>query len=344
MRGLIVNSEHKLMLAEDIPMPQINEYEALVRVECCAICNGTDKEIIRGTLAEASRYPLVLGHESVGIIEKVGERVRHLNIGDRVLRPYQKDSKKYASSWGGFSEYAVVTDALSMLEDGFPVSDHYGLTQQVVDPRINAVDASVMITLKETFAAMARMNVKAGQRILILGSGPVGLCMAQVAHLYAAACIGVVGRNTLTLGIAHGTPAKVFNICQPEDMNQLHRDWRGRTDHFVDTVGKADTMVLGQSLLSVDGMLNVYGLGTSKQITIPMVGMRNFGLRFLQWPTIASEQAAHKPVQEGVLTKKLSPRSLVSHIIPIECFEEGFTAIREKRAAKVILTMHGKGE
>ena len=48
MKGLIVNEDGSLRLADDLPVPEIGPYEALVKTECCMICNGTDLEIIKG--------------------------------------------------------------------------------------------------------------------------------------------------------------------------------------------------------------------------------------------------------------------------------------------------------
>lgn len=61
MKGLVVTSDKKIELVSDIPMPEIGAYEALVKMECCMICNGTDMEIIRGELPEAPNFPLMLG-------------------------------------------------------------------------------------------------------------------------------------------------------------------------------------------------------------------------------------------------------------------------------------------
>ena len=52
MRGLVVEKNGIVHLADDIPMPEIGPYEALVKIECCMICNGTDVEIIKGELTE----------------------------------------------------------------------------------------------------------------------------------------------------------------------------------------------------------------------------------------------------------------------------------------------------
>ena len=174
MKGIIVEKDGTIRLADDIPMPEPGPYEALVKIESCMICNGTDMEIIRGELPEAQVFPTVLGHESAGRVVKIGEKVKAYKIGDMVVRASLPSTDKYASSWGGFSEYGLVTDAKAMEADGKSYSP--GLTQQVVPDGITAIQASLMITLKETCSAVNRMNVKKEDHIMIVGDGPVGLC------------------------------------------------------------------------------------------------------------------------------------------------------------------------
>lgn len=56
MKGIIVEKDGTIRLADDIPMPEPGPYEALVKIESCMICNGTDMEIIRGELPEAQVF------------------------------------------------------------------------------------------------------------------------------------------------------------------------------------------------------------------------------------------------------------------------------------------------
>ena len=131
MKGLIVTADHTVQLVDDIPMPEIGPYEALVRIDCCMICNGTDMEILRGQLPEAAEYPLMLGHESAGHVIRIGEKVRSFQPGDQVIRACLPSNARYASSWGSFSEYGVVLDYAAAAADGLPENRiRGGMTQQ----------------------------------------------------------------------------------------------------------------------------------------------------------------------------------------------------------------------
>ncbi len=68
--------------AQEVPMPKIGEYDALVKIAACAFCNGTDSHIIEGTFPFISPLPVILGHESVGQVVEVGSKVRNYKAGD----------------------------------------------------------------------------------------------------------------------------------------------------------------------------------------------------------------------------------------------------------------------
>jgi len=69
----------------DIPDPVPSPYQAVIRSEAACICNATDAEIVARRLPEVSRYPALLGHENVGVVVSVGERVVSYTPGDRVV-------------------------------------------------------------------------------------------------------------------------------------------------------------------------------------------------------------------------------------------------------------------
>lgn len=74
----------------EVPKPdKVGPYDCLVRVTACGLCSSTDLKIIyNGSVAQNTiTYPTLLGHEGVGVIEQVGEKVRYLKPGDRVTSP-----------------------------------------------------------------------------------------------------------------------------------------------------------------------------------------------------------------------------------------------------------------
>ena len=73
-----------------------------------------------GHFPGVDKYPLVLGHESAGIVEAVGAKVRNFQLGQRAIGGLVFDFSDpgYASGWGGFCEYTLANDHDAMVADG----------------------------------------------------------------------------------------------------------------------------------------------------------------------------------------------------------------------------------
>lgn len=336
MKGLVVTSDKKIELVSDIPMPEIGAYEALVKTECSMICNGTDMEIIRGKLPEAPNFPLMLGHESAGRVVAVGAKVTTYKIGDRVIRASLPDNEKYYSAWGGFAEYGVAVDTAAMRRDG--LENRSGLTQQVVEKEITSVQASLMITLKETCSAIRRAGIQEKDVVLIVGDGPVGLCFLSNLKLLGIENVMMLGNRRSSLEVAKRLGAvDVFWNKDAMEKARLKETHGGRVTIYLDTIGSTDTIGQGMDFVAADGKIVVYGLGTGSNLQLDLKDMRNFSLQFVQWPIEECEMLTHDFVSEGILSGKIKTDELVTHRLPLEEYEAGFAAILEKRALKVAL-------
>ena len=114
----------------DIPVPEISEKEVLVKIRTAGV-NPLDNMIIRGEvkLIVSYSFPLVMGNEFVGIIEKIGSAVKGFAAGDRVYgrMPLQKI--------GAFAEYAAI-DASAIAKVPEYLSDEFILVLPKVGQRL----------------------------------------------------------------------------------------------------------------------------------------------------------------------------------------------------------------
>jgi propanol-preferring alcohol dehydrogenase len=86
MRAMILSAPRQPLRLTDLPVPKPNPEQVLIRVHACAVCR-TDLHIVDGELTQP-KLPLVLGHQIVGTIEGIGERVKQFTIGQRVGVPW----------------------------------------------------------------------------------------------------------------------------------------------------------------------------------------------------------------------------------------------------------------
>lgn len=145
------------------------------------------------------QYPFVLGHETIGIVDAVGEKVRSFKVGDRVVGGLllSPTDSAYGSGWGDFSEYTLAGDHRAMVEDQVATSAHgwfevYEI-MRVVPPPIAVEDAVMLCTWREVYGAFGDFSLKAGDDILVYGGGPVGLSFVKFARLLDESISALVG-------------------------------------------------------------------------------------------------------------------------------------------------------
>lgn len=178
MKAAIMRAPGQLLL-EDVPEPACPPSGALIKVEACSVC-GTDVKMLEHGHKDL-RYPRILGHEIVGRVVDLRADADDVHIGDRVqvwpgiscgnCRPCQRGNDNQCVSQGilgfnldgGFAEYVALPPGNVQ---------HHGLNPvgEDADP--------VLLSLSEPLAcclnAQALTGVSEGDRVLILGGGPVG--------------------------------------------------------------------------------------------------------------------------------------------------------------------------
>src|SRR5208282_4214213 len=173
---------------EEVPVPDVGPGEILVRVHTCGIC-GTDlKKISTGSHSA----PRIFGHETSGVIAKVGEGVHKFSVGERVVvfhhipcrECYYCRHKTFAQcstykkvgctagfepSGGGFAEYVRVMDWI--VEKG---------TVRIPDGT-SFEQASFAEPVNTCIKGIETLRLEAGETVLVMGQGPIGLILATLA-------------------------------------------------------------------------------------------------------------------------------------------------------------------
>ena len=169
-----------------VPQPAPGPYQAKVRTELSCLCNSTDTKLIEGHFPGIEEYPLLLGHETVGVVESVGAKVRSFKPGDRVVGGLLLEPDgAYASGFGGFSEYVLAGDHAAMVADGVADeasgwADVYEI-QRVVPPPIPVEAALMLCTWREVYAAFEGLRSNTLRSVVVSVSThgcSVGLSMS----------------------------------------------------------------------------------------------------------------------------------------------------------------------
>ena len=264
------------------PIPDVGVTDALIRITTTTIC-GTDVHILKGEYPVAKG--LTIGHEPVGVIEKLGSAVTGYEEGQRVIAgaitpsghsyaslcgchsqdgPGTRHGFKAMGGWrfgntidGCQAEYVLVPDAIANLS---PVPDHLSDEQVLMCPDI----------MSTGFAGAERGQVRIGDIVAVFALGPIGLCAVAGAKLMGATTI--IGVDTVParmdaarrLGADH-----VIDFATMDPVAEILRLTDGRgVDVAVEALGKQGTFQSALRVLRPGGTLSSLGV-YSGDLVIP---------------------------------------------------------------------------
>ena len=267
MRALITDGAGGIRM-EDMPMPKLGEFDSLVRIEACGICNTTDRELANGVQPYHSDYPAVLGHESVGVVVETGPGVTTFKPGDRVSRPCRifsgENENGIYSCWGGFAEYGIVRDGRAMAAAGFAgAADDYTMQRQNIVPAgLDVRSAVAALSLAETASWTRAVCGLAGKRVCVAGTGMAGMSIGLWCKLAGAEKVIVTGRRDSRLETARRICADaVVNVCGGGDAARMIADAAGgQVDVFCEASGDRGQRALAHAVLAHGGCFARYAV------------------------------------------------------------------------------------
>ena len=343
MLAVAVTSLNQLEIVQ-IPEPTPGPYQARVKTEIACLCNMTDRKLIEGHFPGVDQYPLLLGHETVGIVDAVGTKVRNFKVGDRLVGGLLLTSTDpaYGSGWGGFSGYTLAGDHQAMVEDGVANAEHgwvevYEIMRSV--PRTISIEDAVMLcTWREVYGAFGDFHLSAGDNILLYGAGPVGLSFVKFARLLGLGEIYAVDRHAEKRQRALEMGADAAFAPDSLELRQLLDKRRGSFDAVIDAVGRESIINAALPLIKLGGSVCVYGVIDSPSIRLDKQNAPyNFNLLIHQWPTRARERAAQEPLIAWIEAGKLSYREFAPVEFPITDISAAFENLKANHPIKTLL-------
>lgn len=282
MKAAVFVEKNRIVLDEK-PVPDIGPMDALIRITTTTIC-GTDVHILKG------EYPvepgLTIGHEPVGIIEKLGSAVQGYEEGQRVIAgAITPSGHSYASldgchsqcgagtrhgwkplgGWrfgntidGSQAEYLRVPDAMANLT---PVPD--GLTDEQV-----LMCPDIMST---GFSGAESGKIRIGDTVAIFAQGPIGLCATAGAKLMGATTIIVVETVPARIAVAKKMGADiVIDFKKVDPVAEILRLTEGRgVDVAIEALGTQGTFEGCLRVLRPGGTLSSLGVYSS-DLSLPL--------------------------------------------------------------------------
>jgi len=258
MKACVLFNKHDLKVT-DFPIPEFNENTVMIKVKYCGIC-GTDIHKYEGKAGSRPvKYPVPLGHEVSGIVEKVGSKVNKFKVGDRVtVDPnyscgncwYCQNNKKHLcqNSKGvvkGMAEYICPPQ-----ENVYKIPDTLSL-----------IDASLTEPVSCCIHGIDLLDVKLGDTVAIIGLGAIGQLMLQLLSHNAAGNIIVIETNEAKREIAYKLGATLFINPNSEDINECIKKANiENIQKVIECVGIIPTAITAINIASKGATVVLFGV------------------------------------------------------------------------------------
>jgi len=339
---------------DDKSIPDVGPNDALVRITTTTIC-GTDVHILKGEYPVAKG--LTVGHEPVGVIEKLGRNVHGYAEGERVIAGaicpsgysnacldglLAQDGQSAAhglkpmGGWrfgntidGAQAEYVLVPDAMANLA---PVPD--GLTDEQV-----LMCPDIMST---GFAGAEAANIKIGDSVAVFAQGPIGLCATAGAKLKGATTIFAVETVPERMEMASRMGADVvidFRKVDPADEIMRLTDGRG-VDAAIEALGTQGTFESCLRVLKPGGTLSSLGVYSS-DLTIPLAAFHaGLGDSKIVTSLCPGGKERMRRLMNVIASSRVDLNPLVTHRFKLDHIEEAYELFANQRdgVLKVAIT------
>ncbi|MBT2523353.1 zinc-binding dehydrogenase [Arthrobacter sp. ISL-28] len=241
MKAWLLDEVHGSLRKAEVPVPKAGPGQVVVKVKASGLCHS-DVGYIEGVIPLAIPLPVILGHEASGIISEVGESVLGYSVGDAVASAISGDDAPGVSRDGAYAEYILVTaQRLVRLPEGLSWSQAAAAT-----------DAG----LTSYTGVKVHGEVKAGDRVGIVGLGGLGMTGARIAVLLGATVYGVEPKQSSWDDARANGVTEVF-----EDVSALEGM---DLDVVIDFAGFGTTTSGAIRAVRADGIVVLVGLGKAE--------------------------------------------------------------------------------
>ncbi|KAL6247646.1 hypothetical protein RBB50_004994 [Rhinocladiella similis] len=294
MRALKILQGERTPTLENVEVPEIGPHDVLIKVKAAGLTPGPFNLASSGRL---THLPMTLGHEVAGVVEAVGESVRHVQPGSRVrIHPglscrsceFCLSDRDHMCAQGGIMGFQGFSDDI-------PLFEHYrngGLADYVRAPEwsVDKLPENVSFELGSKVHDLAtalnvlrQADLQPGSTVIVTAcTGGMGASVLKIAHFFGVHRLILVGRSMQRLEAV----ANLTSIhCDFVALDQLSEDWATKGELVKELkkilpVGGADAIIdlmpSGQAILQIIQALRVNGVlvhigGNSASLNLPLV-------------------------------------------------------------------------
>ncbi|MCE7482986.1 NAD(P)-dependent alcohol dehydrogenase [Microbacterium profundi] len=310
LASVLTRPGHVELQERRVPTPAADE--VLVRVTAVGVCGSDVHFFHEGRLGDwVVDEPLVLGHESGGVIVAVGADVSQERVGERVSIEPQHPSTTSAETMRGdynldpHMRFYAVPGTDGAFQEYVTIQSHFAFA---IPDSVSDWAAALLEPLSVAVATGRKAAFSVGDRVLITGAGPVGLAVAQVARASGAAEVLVsdISGSRRSAALRFGATTALDPITDADAIRAAG------ADSFVDASGAAAAVRSGIDALRPGGRAVLVGMGLP-ELALPITHIQNKELvltgvfRYANtWPAAIALVASGQVDLDGMVTGTFS--------------------------------------
>jgi len=323
----------------DVPAPEIGPTDILVRVMAGSLC-GSDVHVYEWT---PSYYfmslPVILGHEFSGQVEEIGSEVHHVQVGDRVSALPVMACGSCPNCRTGRSSACTGRLSPGMMTDGFFAE--YGRLTTAADifklpDEVSYETAALLEPFAVSLNAVDNSGFKIGQKVAVLGPGPIGLFALQILRAAGAARIMMVGAqgDEKRLETAERLGADMtVNIASEDPVKRVREIAPRGLDIVYEATGNPSSVEQALAMVHGGGRVILIGIHSGPATFDPTPFVRRSKSIIGSYTyTVETWERAMELFSSG----KIDPTAVITHRLPLEAADEGFRLAVSKQAIKVL--------
>ena len=336
MLAVVKDPAQRGILLEDVPVPGISPWEALVRVRAVGIC-GSDQRIYQD-VSPGRRRRVILGHEIAGEVVAVGERVTDVPVGARVAIEICVGCGICRHCKVGRVNLCEKLEELGVTVDG-------GMTEFVAAPARNVhrlPDSLAFRTavLADPLACVIRglemVPVTSGSWVAVLGPGQMGLLALQVLKRILRARVVVVGTRPDRLALARKMGAdEVVNLGEVDPVAAVRELTDGGADFVYEVAGSARALDQAIGMARKGGAVVMLTVHREVQVNLEPAVRGELHLMGAICYSYREYERALALLAEG----ELDVDPLLAHVFPLARAPEAFEFVLTRQGIKAIFEL-----
>jgi L-iditol 2-dehydrogenase len=327
---------------EEVNKPECPKDGLILKIMAVGLC-GSD---IRNLTSDSRKgdYPFVYGHEITGIVEETGPGQTKHKIGDRLflfpgtycmecddcISGHSENCanvEKDLAGAGGFAQYIAVKGKKIQLGGIYNIPD-----------KVSYETASLAEPMTSVYACMENIDVKYPDYLVIIGAGPIGYFMAQIAKIRGAQKIIMLDLNDNRLEMAKEFGVdETINSSKEDPIERVFRLTSGKgADKVISATPANATQTQSVHMVRKGGLVVFFGgvpKGSMTELDCNLIHYNNiwikghFGASYIQ-----SKKAFELAISPAFPSKKF-----ITHILPLDKINDGIQLAKTGEALKVVL-------